>query len=227
MASPYTTKAEVISYLNKLKGVGETQLVETDIPDSAFNGAGRIIDEKTDSRFSVFAGSLFVDGDGQNYVICPRIPIITLTALVMIHTDLTTEALVLTTASRNVWYNEATGLIKRIAVEVDRIEYGQEQVDSIFPTGVKNIKMTGTFGGTCAEILALLQILETTRILGFFMDFIKKTNLIEEQIGEYKYKLGDMQTGKDPNNARKTLDGYIEYLYTCLPEEDNDSLLGV
>jgi hypothetical protein len=227
MASPYTSKSEVVSYLNKLKGVGETQLVEADIPDSAFNGAGEIIDKKTRSRFSVFAGDLYVDGDGQNYVICPRTPIITLTALVIIKTDLTTEALVLTTASRNVWYHEATGLIKRIAVEVDRIEYGQEQVDSIFPTGVKNIKMTGTFGGTSANTLALIQILETTRILGFFMDFIKKTNLIEEKIGEYSYKLGDMQTGKDPNNARKTLDGYIEYLYSCLPKDDDDALLGV
>jgi hypothetical protein len=227
MASPYTTKIEVINYLNKLKGAGETLLVEADIPDSAFNGAGQIIDKKTESRFSVFAGDLYVDGDGQNYVICPKTPIITLTALSIIHTDLTTEALVLTTASRNIWYNEATGLIKRIAVEVDRIEYGQEQVDSIFPTGVKNIKMTGTFGGTAADILALLQIMETSRILGFFMDFIKKANLIEEQIGEYRYKLGDMQTGKDPNNARKTLDGYIEYLYTCLPQDDNQTVLGV
>jgi hypothetical protein len=227
MASPYTTKTEVIVYLNKLKGAGETPLVEADIPDSAFDGAGQIIDKKTESRFSVFAGDLYVDGDGQNYIICPRTPIVTLTGLVIIKTDLTTEALVLTTSSRNVWYNEATGLIKRIAVEVDRIEYGQEQVDSIFPTGVKNIKMTGTFGGTAANILALLQIMETSRILGFYMDFIKRANLIEEQIGEYRYKLGDMQTSKDPNNARKTLDGYIEYLYQCLPKDDNETVLGV
>jgi len=227
MASPYTTKLEVVTYLNSLKSAGETQLVETDIPDSAFNGAGSIVDEKTGSRFAVFAGDLYVDGDGQNYIICPRVPIITLTGVTIINPDTSTEALVVSGTSRNIWFNEATGLIKRIAITVDRIEYGQEHVDCVFPFGVKNIKMTGTFGGTSADVLALLQILETTRILGFFMDFIKKTNLIEEQIGEYRYKLGDMQTGKDPNNARKTLDGYIEYLYNCLPQNDNDSLLGV
>lgn len=227
MASPYTTKLEVVNYLNNLKGAGETQLVEANIPDSAFNGAGEIIDKKTKSRFSVFAGDLYVDGDGQNYVICPRIPIVTLTGLVIINPDTSTEALVLSGTSRNVWYHEATGLIKRIAITVDRIEYGQEHVDCVFPSGVKNIKMTGTFGGIAANILALIQILETTRILGFFMDFIKKTNLIEEQIGEYRYKLGDMQTGKDPNNARKTLDGYIEYLYASLPKDDDDACLGV
>lgn len=227
MASPYTTKTEVILYLNNLKGVGETPLVETDIPDSAFDGAGQIIDKKTESRFSVFAGDLYVDGDSENYIICPKVPIVTLTAIAIIATDLTTEALVLTTSSRNAWFNEATGLIRRISVGSDKIEYGEDYSNSIFPSGVKNIKLTGTFGGTAANILQLLQIMETSRILGFYMDFIKKTNLIEEQIGEYRYKLGDMQTGKDPLNARKTLDGYIEYLYQCLPKDDNEAVLGV
>lgn len=225
MGSPYTSKTEVIIYLNMLGP--ETPLVEANIPDSAFNAAGQIIDSKTGNRFTTFDGKLYVDGMGDAAIICPRVPITKLEGIKIINTDETTTALVISGASRNIWYNDATGLIKRIAINIDSIEYGQDYVQEVFPTGVKNIEIDGEFGGTCAHTLALLQILETARILGFFLDFIKKTNLIEEQIGEYRYKLGDMQTGKDPNNARKTLDGYIDYLYQSLPKEDETSLLGV
>jgi len=205
----------------------ETPLVEANIPDSAFNAAGQIIDSRTSSRFATYDGKLYVDGMGDPSIICPRVPIIKLDALKIINIDTSTTALVLSGTSRNVWYNEATGLIKRISLYAESIEYGQDNIESVFPVGVKNVEIDGEFGGTCAHTLALLQILETARILGFFMDFIKKTNLIEEQIGEYRYKIGDMQTGKDPNNARKTIDGYIEYLYQSLPKDDDTSVLGV
>lgn len=225
--STYASKATIVSLLSQINP--SVPFTESDLPDIVWHGSADIIDAKADTSFNAFTGDLYVDGQAENFIFCPRVPILTLTALKRINTDTTTVSYVVSGTSREVWFNEETGLIQLINDEETGIEYGPPATSPVFPRGVKNIKITGSFGDTSVtNILYLLQsllCLQALNKLGY--EKFSKLDMLEEAIGEYRYKIQDSQYAKDAANQKLTLEGYIDYLFKLLPKEDSYRLLGV
>lgn len=221
---PYVTKQAVVDFAVSLK----TDLTVADITDAMLTATTQMINKETDTYWQVYAGDLYVDGRGEDFIFSPIVPIVTLTAVKIIDIDTTEESLTVSGTDREVWFNEETGLIKRIDY------YGSTDIQrdpdpgALFPEGVKNIKITGTFGrATYAELLAMLQTMLIIQMLRFKYPSEFNTDLISERIGEYEWRASEMQYSKDPKNSKKTLDGYISYLYSMLPQDDKLCVLAV
>lgn len=221
---PYATASEVLEFAINLK----SDLVIGDIKDVFMNSATQIIEVKTGKTWdAIISRSLYVDGRGEPFVFCPIRPILTLTALAIISPDTTEESLDVAGTDREVWYNDETGLISRIN---DCEEIQRPYSGAVFPHGVKNIKITGTFGKVSTElpILKLLQILLVTQMLGLiFPSDFRLVDLKGEKIGEYSYTLADMEYSTNNDNQRKTLDGYIAWLFAQLDEERDGRVLAI
>jgi hypothetical protein len=226
LGGPYETKANILAFLQKLK----SDLTLADITDMIYNASTEMINSKTDTYWEIFSGDLYQDGTGRDHVFCPVVPIATLTGLVIIATDETEDSLDVSGSDRQVWYNSKTGIIKRVNWYEDRIERDTDY-GAIFPLGVQNIKITGTFGrdATNHDTLNILKLLQTficMKILGFqFPSKFNVVDAIEEKIGEYSYRIGDMQYTTNLKNQKFTLDGYIDMLFGLLPKDDQLEVL--
>jgi hypothetical protein len=212
---PYTTKAAIIDFISTIQS--DIIITVNDISDVVLASTTEQINYKTDTAWQVYAGILYIDGNGERSIFSPLVPIVTLTELAIIGKDTTEEKLILTGINRQVWWNNETGCISRLDWDKSHIE-----VDPLwgeyFIEGQNNIRLTGTFGrATFANTLALLQQLMVFKILTFkFPDL--KTDMIMEKIGEYQYRIGE--GAKNSVNEKRTLDGYIDYLFSCLPKDD-------
>lgn len=222
---PYTTKSAIIAFISTIQS--DVTIAESDISDVMLASTTEQINYRTDTVWEVYSGTLYVDGRGEDFVFSPITPIVTLTGVAIIAQDTTVESLILTGTSREVWWNEETGCIKRINWDESHIEVDPQE-GLYFPEGLKNIRLIGTFGrATHANILAMLQTLLVLKLLTFKYPSTLVLDLIMEKIGEYQYRVGDQATSRDPKNIKKTLDGYIEYLFDCLPKDDKLTVLAV
>jgi len=226
---PYETRANILTFLQKVK----SDLVLADITDTVYNASTEMINNKTDTYWEIFAGDLYINGEGTDRFFSPVVPIVTLTNVQLIFRDGTTEDLITSGVDKQVWFNDETGEIARID------KYGMDDITRDpdpgprFPEGLKNIKITGTFGRDASNhdslnILKLLQTLLVMKIMNFqFPSDFRQVDLIQERIGEYEYRIGDMQTSKVGKNQKMTLEGYIDYLFNLLPKDDAISVMGV
>lgn len=223
----YATKAEVVALGIKLK----PDLVEADIPDYMLDATKQIIDEKTGRIWEIFTGDVYIDGQGQEHIKCPKLPITSLSAITIIASDTVEEILDVAGTDRQAWWNDHTGIIRRIQDdEDDSIEKGQKGEALTFPIGLKNIKLTGVFGVDPATypVLKLLTVFLVFQQLGFiFPDKFKLTDLAGEKIGEYSYTIQGSQYETDNKNKRKTLDGYINWLFSILGQPEAEGYLAI
>jgi len=230
LGGPYETKANILAFLQKIK----SDLTLADISDVMYNSSTEQINNRTDTYWKIYSGSLYINGEGIGHIYSPVVPIATLTGLSIISSDLTEETLDVSGSDREVAFDIETGLIERISqfdLQVEKgIEYGES--GSVFPIGIDNIKITGTFGRDALlhdslNILKFLQTLIVARMMGFMYptDF-NAVDIAEEKIGEYSYKIGDMQYSNNDKNQKRTLEGYIEYLFSILPQDDKNLVLG-
>ncbi len=221
---PYATKDAILALGIKLK----PDMVLADISDMFLNSATQIIEVKTGKTWDTIAAtSLYIDGRGEPFIFCPITPILTLTGLKIIAGDTTEESLDVAGTDREVWYNDQTGLISRINSQED---IARPYSGACFPHGVKNIKIEGTFGKVSTElpILELLQTLLVFQMLGLiFPSQFRLSDLTGEKIGEYSYTLAAMEYSVNPNNQRKTLDGYINWLFEQLDQERDGRYLAI
>jgi hypothetical protein len=226
---PYASKAEALAFINNL--VDGTPLTSDDITDAEMSMANEIINNRTDTYWKVTtSGSLYLDGTGKNYVFSTIVPIVTLTACVIIALDDTTESLTVSGSAKEIIYDPNTGLIKRVVVsEDDWLMKDTDDESVFFPLGIRNIKITGTFGkdSDSINILKQLQILLVLQLMQKKFVGKIKPDLVMEKIGEYEYRVSEMQYAKDPKNTKLTLEGYIEFLFKSLPQDGKILVMGV
>jgi len=219
---PYASKSEVLGFLQKIK----SDLTLADITDLVYFPPVQIINQRTDTHWEIFNGTILMDGHGENYILIPIVPIVTITEILIEKIDETTESLDLAGTDRQVWWNTDTGVLTRINPNNIDITRGRGFFDGpLFPRGQQNIAVTGTFGrdvGHDAEdILKLLHILLVMKIMNFqFPSKFRAVDLVQERIGEYEYRIGDMQYSRLDSNQKLTLDGYINMLFDTLPKDD-------
>jgi hypothetical protein len=195
-----------------------------------FATAGEIIENRT-KKWGITAQDQFVNGDRKAYIFCPVTPIVVLSDVVLIASDLGEEHLVTdpTNPGRQVWYDPLSGLIRRISFETENM-YTDQNSDLVpyplvYPEGLQNIKISGIFGSGPLATLGTLQALITFKMMGFLWDDFDISNLFSEKIGEYQQTFYDMQRAGNEKNEKQTLEGYIEYLFISLPKDDYTSMV--
>jgi hypothetical protein len=200
------------------------------IPPMMFATAGEIIENRT-KKWGITAQDQFVNGDRKAYIFCPVTPIVVLSDVVLIASDLGEEHLVTdpTNPGRQVWYDPLSGLIRRISFETENM-YTDQNSDLVpyplvYPEGLQNIKISGIFGSGPLATLGTLQALITFKMMGFLWDDFDISSLFSEKIGEYQQTFYDMQRAGNEKNEKQTLEGYIEYLFISLPKDDYTSMV--
>lgn len=210
MGAPYLTKSRLLAIAQQI----DPNLVDADIIDEFFATAGEIIENRT--RVWDLETSVILNGEGTNQIILPVAPIISLDSITIIASDLTETELIISGADRQIEYDPNISLIKAKKIDLNRIEI-ESYCWNIFPIGLQNIVVEGSFGKGPNNILATLQTLLTFRFLRTTNGKFNQIDLISETLGEYKWMSADMQYSKDPKNSKMTLDGMIEFLFSSLP----------
>lgn len=221
MAAPYITKAEVLVLAQILK----SDL--TDIPDDFMDASGEIIEGKT-KVWEIVTADQYLNGEGTNFIFCPTVPINSLTGLYIIASDTSEESLDVSGTDRQVWFDGSTGQIRRIAVNRDIARYPDAgDLDApLFPTGLQNIRISGNFGKGPYKILKVLQTMLIFQMLErIYPKEFKAGDIVSEKLGEYSYNIGVMEYTKDPKNQKKTLEGYIDWLFDQLPKDEYEDMV--
>lgn len=188
MADSYITDVEASAILAEL---GVTLAAE-DIGDYLLKKSKQRLDKLTGRTWGVLVGSQYIDGMGHNTVFSPRIPIVTLTSVVVINKDTTETTYDIAGTDRQLWYDEETGRIEIIRWGGDpAIVVSSPSTYFSFPKGVRNVKITGTFGEEADDTVKLTQTLLFFKLLSMMNPKEYATNMVMEKIGNYQYKLGD------------------------------------
>ena len=215
----FLSDENIIDFFGKI----DDEFVLTDIPAFVRDAAYQEIVQETNVLWDPITQSLYVDGNGGNKIFCPVVPIINLTWLVVIGKELSETSLIVdqTDEDRQIWYDGETGLIELIK-PITGIEWGiDDDTDvGIFPTGVQNIRIVGTFGTASPEaILILLQLYIMLRHLSKVdPEKYGSGDVISERIGKYQYTLGG---GGNITGGRMGLDAMIAHLFEVLPQENS------
>ena len=187
----------------------------SNIPSFLRAAAYEEIVQRSGSDWTELESTFYVDGRGDEFVYFLEVPIVTLTAITIIAPDLTETVLTIDQADtdRQIWFDAATGKIAIIGPPISGIEYGTDGEQSVFPEGVQNVKIEGTFGqNTPANILSTLQLFTIMRLMGKIdPEFYAKGDMIKEKIGRYAYELGGKATD------RKSIEQMIDLFYDLLP----------
>jgi len=193
-----------------------------DVPPFVRSAAYQEILERSDFDWEEKVQTIYEDGRGTKEVFCPVLPIIALTEVVIVSQTLGETSLNVdqTDDDRQIWYDAATGKIE-IIQPIGGIEVAgaDNATASVFPTGVQNIKLVGTFGqDSPSSILSLLQLYLMLRNMAR-TDPAKwgKGDIVSEKIGKYQYEL----YGRGSTQShRQSLDQYIDYLFSVLPSNN-------
>lgn len=218
---PYATATEIYNFLVQIKPT----LQLSEITDSLITLATQIINQRADATWDLFIGNLYLDGKNEDWIMCPKIPIQAITALTIISIDGTEESITISGTDKQVEINNETGEIRAFDLtETEKVVRDQDRF-WLFPKGLQNIRITGTFGvdagGSASEILKMLTIMLVMQNLRFKdPESFRQMDLVSETIGEYKWQVGDMQYSSNLKNQKLTLEGYIDYLFNSLPKED-------
>jgi len=228
---PYATKADVVAFVNSSLDVSD-QICESDIADYEMLLAQEIINNRTDTYWEITSSptTLYLDGKGFTEIVCTLVPITSLTSISIIAIDGTETALVLTGINKNCVYDPDTGIIRRTYTNNEEFQMDSDDRGAIFPEGIGNVKIVGTFGGvrSSTNILKMLQIMLVIQLLGKKMPSIVTSDIFMEKIGEYEYRMSDkLYSVENKDNKRLTLEGYINYLFDCLPKDGKQTEIAI
>ena len=150
--------------------------------------------------------------------------------IVVINKDETEIELTFEGLDRQVWFDEVTGKIEIIR-KFEDIELGLSGSTTIlgelgvFPEGVRNIRLEGLFGTDATAIVKLLQLFIMAKQSALIdPQGYRALDLVAETIGKYSYELSGKSTTR---LQRKSIDEYIDFLFTCLPKENSMGLEAV
>lgn len=216
----FATPSEIAEFISGIN----PDFGEEDINDVVLNATTQMIQLKTGRNWIIDAGPIYVDGRGECFVFCPIVPINELTGLFIINNDETEEEIAVDGDERQIVFNDQTGEIR--SINNSNVFETQDGFINIFPEGLKNIRIEGSFGPDIAEYpaLKLLQILLYLQKLAIQdPDKYGASDIVSEKIGEYSYVKSQMERG-DLKNQRKTLDGQINDLYDLLTDSGSGVL---
>lgn len=226
----YVTNAEITEFL--IGVLNDATFVYTDIPiiirgdpdNSIAGSAFDYVNQRADYVFDDPVGAsktYLLNGDGSPNLFSPEAPILTITECVIIARDDTEEDITLVNPDKQLFWDSDTGLITLTpnGEVYYGIEYGSTYYTlSVFPAGLENVRIVGTFGINAPPIIKLLQMLVMFKQLQFQQPHKYKVagNLVREQIGRYEYQLGVI--GFDSSSKTASLDTYIDMLFDQLPK---------
>lgn len=216
----FTSKGSAIVILKNYKPTA----VEADIPDYFITAADQEINQRSDTQWEIdiVDRTFLINGTGERHIHVPTVPIVSLTSVSIIHNDETETSLAVSGAKREVRFNAETGQIVRVRSENDIfVDDDDEFNTSRFVEGVENIKVVGKFGrDEVADLLRLLANMIILRNMGRLDPNNYKVNLISEKIGKYQYTSAHIDRATKGNEPL-TLDGFINYLFGLLPQDDS------
>jgi len=218
----FTSKGSVFVFLLGYN----PNVVLDDIPDYFITAAEQEINNRTDTQWEIDSSdvTILLDGSGTKFIHVNTVPIVSLTEVVLIFFDETEESLDISGANRNIRFNVETGVIERIQSSNNTlIERGDDPLrGSVFLEGTANVRIVGKFGRSATDVEDILRLIANLSILRMmtFKDPSKfKANIIKEKIGKYDYMIGAKGRATGDNEILN-LDGYINYLYSVLPQDD-------
>lgn len=221
----FTTDDSIVSLMRMVTGIKTFAI--SDVPTFLRAASYQEIVERSGNDWSVSIADEVVtlSGDGTNRLFLPKdkIPIISLTSIIVTNKEATTTTINIDQSDdeRNMWYDIDTGLIELIR-PVEGIQWGYDldyKEVGVWPDGVANIAITGRFGQEGpASILNLLQNFIILRSMSRLNpQKYGSGDIVGEKIGKYSYEL----TGKGTSaSKRMSLDEMIDYYFTLLPIDD-------
>lgn len=212
MSNTYVTKQEVVDAFDAFS----VTVTADDIPDMLLYSSKEKLDKRVGKTWGLESeDTYYLDGNDRNVVFVPVVPIVSLSDVIVINKDTTETSYTLTGTDRQVWWDGNTGKIEIIRREGDILVGSRDQY-SIFPQGVRNIKITGSFGEVASELVKLAQILILYRVLSITNPGKYKTDIVSEKISKYSYSRGAYS-----GSSILSFDEYIEGIIQDLKDADS------
>jgi hypothetical protein len=195
----YVSKAEVVAFLKFFN----KNVSSSDITDTSIGASRDIINKRTDTYWGIYEGDLCVDGRGEKHFYAPILPIIYVGDLRYRNNKCNNDetALVPNGSLKNVWWDKDTGRF--------------EQCPNVFPEIINGITLCGKFGEEAPELIKQIQLLLILKEKSITEPATYKTDLLEEKIGRYHFKVG-VPSNQAEVNQKKGIDGYIEWMFSMV-----------
>lgn len=209
----YVSEAEIIAFMqmtNPAFAVGN-------INELVVNSMYEYINGRMGQPATVTQENMLLDGDGNDFVYVNKIPIVSITRIASIDTDGTETPFTLMGANRNAWWDSRTGRIWISYAD----ETGEEEELALFGSYPKSVRVEGTFGQVATDLVKQIQLLLILKQYSILQPRTYATDIVEEKIGRYSYKLASA-SNLAVENQRKGLDGWIAFLMAQIP---NDNLM--
>jgi len=210
----YISKSEVLEFL---LGVNPNAVIG-DITDLILNQAWSIIEKRTGRSWSYGSEVLTLNGNGESFIFVPKVPIVSLSSIVVTKSNMETTTLTLTGSERDVWWDTETGRIQFVTpTSSTLIFYDRDDIYDVnkFSKGYGNIAIVGIFGEEAPDMIKYLQTLLILKALTFQQSKNYKSDVIMEQIGKYEYRIGT-PSGQAVQNQYRGLDGTIEFIFSLI-----------
>ncbi len=212
--SGYVTAQEIVDFMELIN----PEFLATDINDMIVNSTYEIINKQIGGEYEIQDLTLYQDGRGTKEIFCPQIPMVAVTNIATVALDGTETAFTINGKDRNIWWDASTG---KIWVESNNAVIEKNGSGQPFPDYPNSVKIEGRFGEIATDLVKVLQLMMILKQYSLLQPALYASDIISEKIGRYEYKLANA-SNVAPENQRKGLDGYIEWLFKQLPNQENN-----
>jgi len=216
----YVTTQEIVDFIELIN----PEFLSTDINDMIVNSTYEIINKQIGGEYEEQELILHQDGRGTKEIFCPQIPIVNVTNIAIVALSGEETPFIINGEDRNIWWDANTGLIWMRPTEETNVEINN--AINLFPDRPNSVKIAGTFGEIATDLVKVLQLMMILKQYSLLQPSLYASDIISEKIGRYEYKLANA-SNVAPDNQRKGLDGYIEWLFKQLPNQENNMGLEV
>jgi len=216
----YVTEGEIVTFMQMINE--DFELV--DINELIVNAMYELINNRMDTVYEEVEQSLLIDGRGERFIFCSKIPIVKITGISTIALTGIETSFIINGQDRNIWWDTSTGKIWTDRDDEELIEVNSETLS--FPDRAVSVRVNGTFGTTGTELVKQLQLMLILKQYSLMQPSAYASDIISEKIGRYEYKLANA-SNVAPGNQRKGIDGWISFLFEQLPSEDTMGLESV
>lgn len=208
----YVTESEIIAFMKMIK----PSFVAGEINELIVNSMYEWLNGKMGQPATVTQEIMLLDGNGDSFVYVNKVPIVEIHRIAMVGTDGVETPLILMGTTKNVWWDCQTGRIWISYLD----EEGLELTTTKFGDYPDSVRVEGKFGQVSTNLLKQIQLLLILKQYSLMQPKNYATDIIEEKIGRYSYKLAGA-SNLEAANQRKGLDGWIAYLLEQLPNDNS------